>query len=221
VADFLFEKEAIPAFILKESYDLLQKEGMSFYSPEETPYKELPPVLLRSPFGKGTLISPKRDWNSILIPFWPPEHEHKLFKEKLISQIVSSLINGAGRGAKYISSAEQRFHLFAKMDTFNYRIIRELSSLVDVTELFIFDEGLSFCFGFNADFEYSFFSSQHLKQDDKRLNGTLKEWDDYFVRNFGQDLPEFSLHEKAFETILRPSIPRPMAEYNRIKTKQN
>ncbi|MCH2547823.1 MAG: hypothetical protein MK052_09485, partial [Alphaproteobacteria bacterium] len=101
------------------------------------------------------------------------------------------------------------YGLFIEMESFEYEIFNQIAGANEIIPFILFDETLSYCFGFDFDFEYSFFSSANLKPDDARLKGTFAEWDQFFVDEFVKKPPNtYSYHQELFETVLRPSIPR-------------
>lgn len=209
IKNFFYENAYKPS-LWDESWEYFRKEGIILHeTPETIPYKEFPPILSRFAWGKNlAVIAPRRDWNSIFIPFSSLYHDEKCFKGHLISDIFLPLIDGKQSNKKFIASANPYECFFAEINKFKYEIIFNIAGTNEMTPFFIFDDSFKHCFGFDFDFEYSFFSSADLKQNDERLKGTFAEWDTFFVDNFVRTAPKKTAHMELFETVLRPSIPR-------------
>lgn len=205
----LFMKDASAPHLWKESWEYMHQHGVLVYGPSDmVPFTRFPPIAARHHLGRGTVISPKPEWNSVLIPFSPEKHDEHLFNGRLISDVMKPLIQGQDDKKKYIASARSWYRFFAEMDVVEYSIFENLVGTNEIIPFLLFDETLSYCFGFDFDFEYAFFSSATLAQDDARLNGALSEWDAYFVDYFVKKAPKNTRHIELFEKILAPSIPR-------------
>ncbi len=205
-----FNDNAFEPSLWDESWNYIRDEGITLHqSPETIPFNDFPPILSRSPWLEDlAVIAPRSDWNSVLIPFSPLDHEKQYFKGHLIADIFAPLIDRTPSNKKFIASARPSCCFFAEMDKFKHEIFNRIVGTNEDQPFFLFDESLSYCFGFDFDFEYCFFSSVDLKQDDERLMGTFAEWDTFFVDNFVRTAPKDTFHLKLFETILRPSISR-------------
>ncbi len=205
-----FNEDAFKPSLWDESWDYIRDEGIILHeSPKTIPYKEFPPILSRFSWGKTLAVAaPRLDWNSVLIPFSPDYHDEKHFKGHSIKDILTPLIEGTPSNKKYIASANPSSCFFAEIDQFKYEIFAKIAGTNEDIAFFLFDESLSYCFGFDFDFEYCFFSSENLKEDDERLKGTFAEWDKFFVDNFLRTPSNGAYHLKLFETVLQPSISR-------------
>lgn len=204
-----FQDNATEYYVFDDRRPYFQDEGIIFHDLNSVPYQEFPQIISRFAWGKSlAVIAPKREWNSILIPFSPLDHDRKYFKGLLISDIFKPLIETLFLKKQYIASADPNYCFFAQTNQFQYKVVESIAGGNEMTPFFIFDDSFQHCFGFDFDFEYSFFSSANLKQDDERLKGTFAEWDSFFVDNFVRSALKKTAHMELFETILRPSIPR-------------
>ena len=209
---YFFQNDACTPDLYEESWEFMRENKVKIYESLDTiPFREFPPIATRTHLsgGRSTIIAPKKEWNSILIPYAPDLHDERYFKDHLISDLLFPLLGGNSGKKKYIASVRSWYGLFAEMDNFEYEIFNQIVGMNMVIPFILFDETLSYCFGFDFDFEYSFFSSANLKHDDARLKGTFAEWDQFFVDEFVKKPPNtYSYHQELFETVLRPSIPR-------------
>lgn len=204
-----FQNNAEKYYVFDDRREYLNKEQVFFYDLNTIPFKNFPSIISRLPFGKGgTVIAPKREWNSVLIPYSPLDHDRKYFKGCLISDIFASLIKTLFLKEQYIASAKSSYCFFAKTNEFQYKVVESIAGGNEIIPFFIFDDSFQHCFGFDFDFEYSFFSSKDLKNDDERLMGTFAEWDAFFIDHFVRTAPKNTMHMELFETVLRPAIPR-------------
>ncbi len=211
--ELFFQENAFKPSLWNESWEYIRNEGIILHeSPKTVPYKNFPPILSRFAWHLTlAVIAPKREWNSVLIPFSPLYHDQQYFRGFRISDICTALIEAFSSSKIFVASARPSCCFFAEIEKFKYEVIFRIAGTNEDKPFFLFDESLSWCFGFDYDFEYSFFSSPYLKQDDERLKGTFAEWDTFFVDNFVRTAPKNTSHLKLFENILRPSIPRTLS----------
>lgn len=205
-----FSEDAYKPSLWDESWAYMEEKGIIMHqSPKTVPYKYFPSILSRFPWLEDlAVIAPRSDWNSVLIPFDPLDHNEKHFNGHLISDIFTPLIKGTSSKKVFVASARPSCCFFAEFEQFDYEIFNRIAGTNEDKPFFVFDDTLRYCFGLNFDFEYAFFSSLDLQQDDERLIGSFKEWDDFFIENFVRTAPKDTFHMKLFETVLRPSIPR-------------